>query len=334
MSQNPYQAILGNFQEPARSLGFMPNPYSNPAQQMIEAQKFMALSKSIMDQMLGGANNSWNRMSPGNPTQAMPFNMQNLFNTFGALANGPGMMLMPAGSQGLLNQGGYQAGSLGTNMSPLLQYYLGQMGKTPEPTPSDIGRAAQGAPNSAAGMTVAGPSPGGQPSMAPGTSQSGLPEGSNRGSTTGGPTSNDVQGPTIPALSGVNDVARQVPLLGGYLSGAENALGDITGRTSPNGAGPSGDIPVLSGLNDIVRGLVPGVGAIGDAARGLMGGGDTNNGQPALPGASATTVNTSGSLAPRTVALLMQRAGINTIPQGVDPNQFVDNLLYKILGGQ
>src|SRR5215831_6639225 len=102
---------------------------------------------------------------------------------------------------------------MGNNMSPLLQWYLGTMNPSQQPTPADISRTQVG-PQGAGSMN---PSSAGGQGPTP-SAQSGLPEGSQRGSTTGGNPSNDVQGPTIPAVSGVNDVARQVPLIGGYLS--------------------------------------------------------------------------------------------------------------------
>ena len=58
----------------------------------------------------------------------------------------------------------------------------------------------------------------------------------------------------------------------------------------------------------------------------LFGGGGQN-------GQSPVTINTQGSALPRTQAILAQRFGINAVPQGTDPNAYLDNILSQILGG-
>ena len=54
----------------------------------------------------------------------------------------------------------------------------------------------------------------------------------------------------------------------------------------------------------------------------------------AAPGGSNTTVNTQGGPLPKTLAILAQNGGLNAIPQGTDPYNYLDNILSQILQGQ
>jgi len=317
--------IPSDFTSAAQAMGFMPNPYASPAQQMEDATRFLALMKNINDRTLGSNNAAWNRLSPNNPVQAMPLYMRNMYNAYGALVNSPaGMNLLPNGSQEMFQNGGYQRGALGGDMSRMLQAYLGQMNPSQQPNQADVVRAQQGT-NQGPG-NVGGGGGGGQSA----------PNGGG-----GGQQSPSEPGPTIPGASGLNDAARQLPGIGGAISGAENALGDLTGRSDTQGNAPTGGgIPVLSGLNDLAR-MAPGVGGLEDIAGGLMNAATgRSNGQPTNPGAPAqgmgsnVSVNTQGSPAPRSLGLLLQRMGLSSVPQGVDPNAFVDNALFQILGGR
>jgi hypothetical protein len=219
--------------------------------------------------------------------------MRNYYNMFGAMANSPtGMMLTPPGGQGMLNQGGYKVGSMGSDMSPLLRSYLAQTSNQANPTqisPSDYASAVGGAYPSGPGGVSNSPNAGGA------------------GGGAGGGGGQSQSG-----------------------GGSSNAYGGSAGNA------PGGSTPILGGLGDISRGLIPGAQALGDAAQANY---NAQANQQASgvsnPGANSNvTMNTSGGLAPRTQALLLQRAGINAIPPGADPNQFIDNILYKMLGGQ
>lgn len=311
--------IPSDFTSAAQAMGFMPNPYASPAQQMMDAQRFLSLMKNINDTTMG-TNNAWNKLAPGNPVQAMPLYMRNMYNAYGALANSPaGMNLLPNGSQGMFQNGGYQMGGLGNNMSRMLQTYLGQLNPSQQPGPADTSRAEQGTNPGPGGLTVGANTPGGGGQTNPG----GQPAGQN--------VNQGTPGPTIPVLSGVNDMARNIPAAGALLSSFENNTGDLLGR-GPNTGGPS--VPVLSGLNDMARAVAPGLGGFEDIIGGLAGGGGQQGGQQSGPGpGSNVTVNTSGSAMPRTMAILAQRFGINSVPQGQDPNAFVDNIVARILGG-
>jgi hypothetical protein len=121
----------------------------------------------------------------------------------------------------------------------------------------------------------------------------------------------------------------------------ENNTGDLLGRSDTSGgSNVGGGIPLISGVNDMARGAVPGLGAAEDMAGGIgnaLLGRNTavnNNQQAGGGGPSPVTVNTQGGPLPRSLGLLMQKAGINSIPPGVNVNDFADNLLYQMLGGQ
>jgi hypothetical protein len=58
----------------------------------------------------------------------------------------------------------------------------------------------------------------------------------------------------------------------------------------------------------------------------------TNPGAPAQ--SSPVTINPNGGPAPRSLGLLLQRMGLNSVPQGVDPNNLVDTALFQLLGGR
>jgi hypothetical protein len=75
-------------------------------------------------------------------------------------------------------------------------------------------------------------------------------------------------------------------------------------------------------------GMIPGVGALYDALSG------SGNDQSANAQNSPITYSTAGQAMPRTTALLLRRYGINAIPPGADVNSFLDNIVYKALGGQ
>jgi hypothetical protein len=70
----------------------------------------------------------------------------------------------------------------------------------------------------------------------------------------------------------------------------------------------------------------------GGAGTALPGGGaGTVN---AAPGGSNMTVNTSGGPLPKTMAMLAQNGGLNAIPQGTDPYNYLDNILSQYLQSQ
>ena len=326
MSNNPYQAATENFQSQAQGLGFRPNPYASPAQRMMDETRYMALMKDVLDQMYG-SNNAWNRQFPQNPVMGMPFNMQNLFNSYGELAmNNP--LMLPGGSAGMFQNGAYTPGALGGNMSGLLKLYLG--GSVPSDTSQLPAAAAQIASanglnqggNPAGGGAAGG---GGGPAAGPTPSaQSGLPEG--RG----------VEGPTVPAISGANDIARQIPGIGALISSFENNTGDLLGRSGTSGGNPQGGgLPLISGVNDIARAALPGVGGVEDILGGLgnavTGRGGGQQGAPAAGPGSNVTVNTAGGPFPRSMSILAQKFGVNAIPQGVNVNDFMDNILAGFL---
>jgi hypothetical protein len=256
-----------------------------------------------------------------------------MYNAYGALANSPaGMNLLPNGSQGMFQNGGYQMGGLGNNMSRMLQTYLGQLNSSQQPTPADVSRAEQGTnngPGTVGAQSPGGGGAGGGNNPTP-SSQSGLPE----GRSAVGP------GPTIPGVSGINDIARQIPGIGALVSSFENNTGDLLGRSDTSGNNVvGGGVPVLSGVNDMARAVLPGLGGLEDITGGLMNAATGRNPNVTQTpgggsGAGAVTVNPSGSPAPRSLGLLLQRMGLNSVPQGVDPNSFVDNALYQILGGR
>src|SRR5215831_2894749 len=292
--------IPQDFTSAAQAMGFMPNPYASPAQQMMDATRFLALMKNINDTSLGSNNASWNRLSPNNPTAAMPLFMRNMYNAYGALVNSPaGFNLMPNGSQEMFQNGGYQRGALGTNMSRMLQTYLGQLNPSQQPTQADISRAQQGT-NNGPGTVGAG---------TPGAAGGGNPGGDN-----GQPQSSGTPGPTIPAVSGLNDIARQIPGIGALVSSFENNTGDLLGRSDTSGGGNvGGGVPALSGVNDMARAVVPGFGGFEDIMGGLVNAATgRSNGQPQSPsaptqGVGPVSVNTQGSPAPRSLGLLLQR---------------------------
>ena len=321
--------IPADFTSAAQAMGFMPNPYASPAQQMEDATRFLSLMKTINDNTLGSTNASWNKLSPTNPTAAMPLYMRNMYNAYGALVNSPaGFNLLPQGSAEMFQNGGYQRGGLGTNMSRMLQAYLGQLNPSQQPGQSDVIRAQQGTPQGPGTVGANNAGTGGGPGGGAPTpsAQSGINEGTNRGG--------------VPVLSGINDAARNLPIVGAGISGAENAIGDLTGQSNTQG-GPAtgGGIPVLSGINDMSRAIFPGLGGAEDIVGGLVnaatGSGEAPSTNQGAPGAgSNVSVNTQGSPAPRSLGLLLQKMGLNSVPQGVDPNSFVDNALYQILGGR
>lgn len=280
MGQDLYSQALGQFTPQAQAFGMIPNTYANPGQQMADAQRFMAMSKAMMDtinrsyQRWGGAGAG----GPNNFTSAMSLPMLNMYSQYGSLANSlAGQMLSPGGAQGMLGQGGYQFGGMGNNMSPLLQMYLGQMQNLSNPqkfSGSDFSNAA----NAGGGN--------GPLQVNSGGGQSALPAG-----------------------------------------GQSSA--------SANGGG-GGGVPVLSGVNNAARGIIPGLGGAEDILGGLMGRGGSNN--PNQQG-DQMTVNTQGPMA-RTRALVMQKlGGINAIPPGVNADDYIDNIVYNALnsmtgGGQ
>jgi len=327
MSTNPYQAATENFQSSAQGLGFRPNPYASPAQRMMDETRYMALMKDVLDQMYG-SNNAWNKQFPQNPVMGMPFNMQNLFNSYGELAmNNP--LMLPGGSAGMFQNGAYTPGSLGGNMSGLLRLYLG--GSVPSDTSGLPAAAAQIASQN--GLQGGGNPSGGAPAGA-GNQPAGGGPGTNQPDQSGTP------GPTIPIASGANDIARQLPGVGALVSSFENNTGDLLGRSNTSG-GPAtgGGLPAISGINDMARAVLPGLGGIedilgglGNAATGRGGGVQTNPNAPAPQG--NVTVNTAGSPFPRSTAILAQKFGVNAVPQGVNVNDFMDNLLAGLLQRQ
>jgi hypothetical protein len=90
---------------------------------------------------------------------------------------------------------------------------------------------------------------------------------------------------------------------------------------------------LISGVNDIARAVLPGVGGVEDILGGLgnavTGRGGGQQGAPA-PG-SNVTVNTAGGPFPRSMSILAQKFGVNAVPQGVNVNDFMDNLLAGLL---
>lgn len=189
--------IPSDWTQLAQSMGFMPNVFANRAQQMMDATRFMALQKNILDSMAGGAGGPYSKMAPGNPTMSMPLYMKSLYDAYGSMANSAaGQMLMPGGSNNMLNQGSYQFGGLGNNMSPLLQSYLGQMqgqGTGNQVSQNDIQRAAGPATLGPGGVSNTGA--GG--AMGGGGGQSG--GGGAVGGNTGSPITVNTSGTPIPA---------------------------------------------------------------------------------------------------------------------------------------
>lgn len=334
MGQDVYQQAVNNFGNQAQGLGYLRDPYSTPEQQMLAESRFLQLAKAMMDRMI---------YTPGfnsqTPTAGMPFAMRNMYNAFGDLTNSPeGMMLMPAGSQRMLNSGnGYQFGGFGNSMSPLLNYYLAQQRRPDQPTQADILRASTSASNSAnsASGQFGGGSPGGggQPALPPA-----------QGNTTAGTRDNNSNnypgnGPTVPIASGLNDAARQIPGVGALISSFENNTGDLLGRSDTSGnPNVGGGIFGLSGINDMARAVLPGLGAAEDIGGGignaLLGRGNQQGGGSQPSPSSMLSVNTQNMPLPRTMAILAQRFGINSIPSGINANDYLDNILSQALGGQ
>lgn len=193
--------IPSDWTQLAQSMGFMPNVFANRAQQMMDATRFMALQKNILDSMAGGAGGPYSKMSPGNPTMSMPLYMKSLYDAYGSMANSAaGMMLAPTGSQNMLNQGSYQFGGLGNNMSPLLTSYLAQMqgqGTGNQVSQNDITRAAGSALLGPGNASSAGM--GGSGGAAGGAMGGGGGANSAVGGNTGSPITVNTSGTPIPA---------------------------------------------------------------------------------------------------------------------------------------